>query len=147
KKRLFRDHACGLPLPRGLVELLDLAQQSDWAVAVVTNAPLENAEHVLGVLGIRERFEVVVGAESVKAHKPDPEPYALALAKLGLAAHQAAAFEDSPSGVRSAVAAGLVTFGILTGHEAAELVAAGAGLCVSAFDAPALRASLAELLH
>jgi len=46
------------------------------------------------------------------------------------ARHQAIAFEDSPSGVTSAVAAGLLTIGVGTGHPPATLLAAGAAFVI-----------------
>jgi len=49
--------------------------------------------------------ESVVGDE-VSNGKPHPEPYLLAAAKLGVDPTRCVAIEDSPTGVRSAVAAG-----------------------------------------
>lgn len=46
------------------------------------------------------------------------------------ARRQAIAFEDSPSGITSAVAAGLLTVGVATGHPPATLLAAGAAFVI-----------------
>ena len=51
-------------------------------------------------------FAVIVTGDRVTHGKPHPEPYATALGELGLTAGECVALEDSPSGVRSAVAAG-----------------------------------------
>jgi phosphoglycolate phosphatase len=91
---------------------------------VVTNAPKENARHVLGALGLDPPLLVL--AEEVGRGKPDPLPYQVALKRLGVAPEEALAFEDSPSGVKSAVGAGLPTYALLTGHPQEALLAAGA---------------------
>jgi phosphoglycolate phosphatase len=91
---------------------------------VVTNAPKENAHHVLGALGLDPPLLVL--AEKVGRGKPDPLPYQAALKRLGVAPEEALAFEDSPSGVKSAVGAGLPTYALLTGHPQEALLAAGA---------------------
>ena len=57
-------------------------------------------------------------------HKPDPEPYARALEALGTAAREAVAFEDSPSGVASAQAAGVHTLGYTGSSVPQDLSAA-----------------------
>ena len=48
----------------------------------------------------------VCGCE-VKNGKPDPEPYLIALRKLGITADEAVVIENAPFGIRSAKAAGL----------------------------------------
>lgn len=75
-------------------------------LAVVSGAARSEVETVLRAAGI-DVFEVVVAAEDVKHGKPDPEGYLRALELLGLAGAEAAAIEDTPSGVAAAKAAGL----------------------------------------
>ena len=54
-------------------------------------------------------FAAIVTAEHVARKKPDPEVYDIALTRLGLAAAQCVAFEDSENGLRAALSAGLRT--------------------------------------
>lgn len=49
----------------------------------------------------------------VPTSKPDPAVYRFALARLGVAPHEALAVEDSPTGAASAVAAGIATAGLV----------------------------------
>lgn len=58
--------------------------------------------------------------------------------RLGLAAEDCLAFEDSFSGLASAHAAGIRTVGILTCRKAEEMLARGAFLAVPHFDADEL---------
>ncbi|WP_337843943.1 HAD family phosphatase [Thermus sp.] len=124
KEARFRALAQGLSPTPGLPELLGKARAKGLLWGVVTNAPKENASHVLEALGLSPPLLVL--AEEVGRGKPDPLPYRVALARLGVRPEEALAFEDSPSGVRSAVGAGIPTYALLTGHPAEALLEAGA---------------------
>jgi len=52
-------------------------------------------------------FEFTIAREDVARGKPDPEPYALACRRFGLAPDEVLAVEDSDAGAASARAAGL----------------------------------------
>ncbi len=112
KEARFRDRlgASVAPTP-GLPELLDRARDAGLPCAVVTNAPRANADAMLAAIGLTGRFPVVIAAGDTPRGKPDPGPYLAALAGLGAVASQALAFEDSPSGIAAAVAAGILTVG------------------------------------
>ena len=58
-------------------------------------------------LGLDRHLTAVVSGDEVRRHKPAPDVYRLALARLGVAADEAVAFEDAPVGVRAARAAGI----------------------------------------
>ncbi|APD08949.1 MULTISPECIES: HAD family hydrolase [Thermus] len=124
KEARFRELAQGLEPTPGLRNLLQKAEAQGLLWGVVTNAPRENAHHVLQALSLKPPLLVL--AEEVGRGKPDPLPYRVALARLGVAPEEALAFEDSPSGVRSAVGAGIPTYALLTGHGAESLLEAGA---------------------
>ncbi|WP_243031065.1 HAD family hydrolase [Thermus altitudinis] len=131
KEARFRELAQDLkPMP-GLLELLEEAQAKGLTWGVVTNAPKANAHHVLGALGLKPPLLVL--AEEVGRGKPHPLPYQVALKRLGLLPKEALAFEDSPSGVRSAVGAGITTYAILSGHPREALLEAGADRVIASF--------------
>lgn len=138
KEARFRQRGEQLqPLP-GLMDLLKWVESSKLKSAVVTNAPRENAEFMLEALQLTATFPVVVLAEDAPAGKPDPAPYQLALSLLEVTSEAAIAFEDSPSGVRSAVGAGLFTIGVASTHHPETLQAAGAKKVISDFTEPEL---------
>jgi HAD superfamily hydrolase (TIGR01509 family) len=120
------------PLP-GLLELLDWADAQGLKQAVVTNAPVENVEFMLQVLGLADRFPTVILAEHLERGKPDPLPYQVALQQLGVDATAAIAFEDSPAGVRPAVGAQILTIGITSTQSAQTLYKLGAALATPDF--------------
>jgi HAD superfamily hydrolase (TIGR01509 family) len=127
KEAQFRQRASTevVPLP-GLLNLLDWADSQALQLALVTNAPANNARSMLQALKLTDRFSTVVLAEELERGKPDPLPYQVALQQLAVSPQSALAFEDSPSGIRSAVAAGILTIGVASTHEPELLTAAGA---------------------
>jgi beta-phosphoglucomutase len=82
-------------------------------VAIASGAARAEIEAVLVGAGMREIFDVLVGAEDVECGKPDPEGYLLALELVNrrvadpIAAADALVFEDSLLGMQSAIAAGM----------------------------------------
>jgi beta-phosphoglucomutase len=138
KEAAFRRLALDLKPLDGLLALLDWADERGIKIALVTNAPRLNAEHMLDVLGITERFPIQITIEQVERGKPDPLPYLTALERLGVRADEAIAFEDSPSGMKAAKGAGIFSFGILTGLTAQEMRDVGADATIEDFHAPAL---------
>ena len=136
KEEAYRAGLGDLEPIAGAVALLDFADLRGLKRAVVTNAPRANAEKVLAALGIGQRLPIlVIGAELARA-KPDPLPYLTALERTGALAGRSLAFEDSLSGVRSAVAAGLTVVGMTTTLASRALIDAGATLTVSNFTDP-----------
>jgi beta-phosphoglucomutase-like phosphatase (HAD superfamily) len=90
-------------------------------------------------------FPLKILSDDLGAGKPDPKPYRVALEQLGLEAKEALAFEDSPTGVRSAKEAGIATVAITSGHSREALVKEGADLLVADFADSALWAYLNQL--
>ncbi|ANY78051.1 hypothetical protein BB934_07235 [Microvirga ossetica] len=138
KEATFRRMATQLKPLEGLLDLLDWAEGSGIKIALVTNAPRLNADHMLEVLGLAGRFKVEITIEEVERGKPDPLPYLTAIERLGISDGEAIAFEDSPSGMRAAKAAGLFSFGVLTGLTADEMRDVGADGAIMTFRDPAL---------
>ncbi len=99
----------GIPLRPGAAALLAyLADQGvPMAVATSTNAPY--AQRRLARSGLLDYFEVVVTRTDVRHPKPHPEPYLLAARRMGVDPAHCIAVEDSPAGVRAAIAAGIAT--------------------------------------
>jgi HAD superfamily hydrolase (TIGR01509 family) len=140
KEESFRERTGELvPLP-GLLEFVEEARRRGMGVALVTNAPKENVFAMLDALGLEDAFEPTIVAEDVGVGKPDPAPYNAALEALGVRADEAVAFEDSPSGIASSVAAGIPTVGIASTQDPEELEELGVELVAQDFDDPKLEA-------
>jgi beta-phosphoglucomutase len=144
KEARFRELAPQLKPLQGLSEIVNWAEAHKLRQAVVTNAPPENVQHTLRALHLENHFHSVVIADDLGIGKPDPAPYQYALNQFGIVAEQAVAFEDSPSGVRSAVGAGIPTIGIASTQDPKTLYAVGAVLIVPDFSAPELWSFLGQ---
>lgn len=99
-------HATELTLFTDAVATVRAVTDAGVPVAVVSSS---SRAHVLRCLDrgrIRDRVGVVVGADDVSAHKPDPMPYLTAARELGVAAAGCTVVEDTEVGVMSARAAG-----------------------------------------
>ena len=129
----------------GLMPLLSRAADHGWNCAIVTNAPRANAEAMLAALGLSTRFDPVVIGDELPRGKPDPLPYQTALDRLGIDAVQALAFDDSPSGVASASAAGIATLGLRSSLRHDALIGAGAHDTIADFTDPVLDHWIAQL--
>ncbi|NET02099.1 MAG: HAD-IA family hydrolase [Sphaerospermopsis sp. SIO1G2] len=133
KEAMFRDRASHLKPMDGFLELIKWTEKQDIKRALVTNAPRLNAEFMLDILGIKQFFHTIVLADDCIAGKPDPEPYKVALSKLGITAQKAVALEDSPSGIFAAVAAQIPTIGVTSTHDPQILENLGAFMTISDF--------------
>jgi sugar-phosphatase len=105
----IRDRGAALP---GVSAALALCARRGWRVALASNSPATLCHLVLEVLGIAAAFHAVVSADEVERAKPDPSIYQLAAGKLGVVPEDCVVFEDSPTGVRAARAAGMCVVAI-----------------------------------
>jgi HAD superfamily hydrolase (TIGR01509 family) len=101
----------GAPLRPGAEGLVrSLAGRMRLGVASSTTAPLVR----LGLerAGLLDAFETIASGADLGRPKPFPDAYLEACRALGVAPSAAVAFEDSPVGVRAAVAAGMVVVAV-----------------------------------
>jgi beta-phosphoglucomutase len=109
-----------LKLLPGLAELLETAKAANIPMGIGTAAPSANVDFVLDHLSIRHYFQAVIHAEDVEKGKPDPEVFFKVADKLGVAYSNCLVFEDSPTGARTALNAGMKAIILTTTHPAAE---------------------------
>ena len=100
-----------IPWRPGARELLEALKAEGVPSALVTMSWRSLADAVLGALP-EGTFDVVVTGDEVSHGKPHPEPYRAAARLLGVSPQDCVAIEDSPTGVRSAAAAGVPTVGV-----------------------------------
>jgi HAD superfamily hydrolase (TIGR01509 family) len=138
KEAQYRAKANTLQPTPGLDRLLQLIDLVPLKTAVVTNAPKANAVYMLKLLNLTKTFPLVILAEDAPPGKPDPAPYLLGLEKVAVAATEAIAFEDSPTGIQAAVAAGIYTIAIASTHNPEVLKEFGASMVIPDFNSPQL---------
>ncbi|KAI0489187.1 hypothetical protein KFK09_029029 [Dendrobium nobile] len=129
----------------GLHKLCKWVKDRGLKRAAVTNAPRPNAELMISILGLTDFFHVlVVGSECERA-KPFPDPYLRALKELNASPEHTVVFEDSVSGIKAGVAAGMPVVGLTTRNPEKLLMDAGASLLIKDYENPKLWAALEEI--
>jgi HAD superfamily hydrolase (TIGR01509 family) len=103
-----REH---VPWRPGARELLASLRTAEVPSALVTMSWRSLADAVVAALPA-DTFTVVITGDEVQHGKPHPEPYLAAARALGVEVTDCVAIEDSPTGVRSAVAAGVPTLAV-----------------------------------
>ncbi len=113
KTRIFQNMLATetIVLRPGIMEVLEIAQNKGFKLALVTTTSSTNVSDILSATGIaRDRFDVTISNEMVVREKPDPEAYNLALRKLGLLPSEVIAIEDNLDGQKAALSAELKCF-------------------------------------
>jgi len=108
--------ARGVPLMPGAKGLLKQLY-GKVPIALASNGLRRDVLAMLEANGLTSFFNAICTLEDVKEGKPQPEIYLLACRLLSVVPEQAVAFEDSPTGVRAAVAAGLSVVGVSSKPE------------------------------
>lgn len=90
----------------GIERFLTQVRDAQIPAAIVTNATTSIAQRTADAAP-EGTFSVIIGNDETTHPKPDPQPYLLAAQRLGVEPSRCVALEDSPSGVRSATAAGM----------------------------------------
>lgn len=125
-------------LYHGAREILAALAERGIALGLCTNKPAEATHRILGQLGLKGRFQAVVGGDSYPAKKPDPAPVRGLLADLGVAPAAAAMIGDSRNDIDAGRAAGLTTVAVSYGYSTLPMLALGADWVVD---------HLSEVLH
>ncbi len=77
--------------------------------AVVSGSTRDSVTASLEALHLLNHFETLVCAGDYSRSKPDPEPFLLAAARLGVAPEDCLVFEDTVMGIEAATAAGMAS--------------------------------------
>ncbi|GHH84823.1 phosphatase [Streptomyces sulfonofaciens] len=103
----------------GVADVLRALPRDRWAV--VTSASRRTADARLRRVGLDA--PVLITADDITRGKPDPEPFLVAAARLGVAPADCLVVEDAPAGLQAARAAGMRSIAVTTTHPASRLEA------------------------
>jgi beta-phosphoglucomutase-like phosphatase (HAD superfamily) len=101
--------------PTSLVDVVR-RHHGEKPMAVGTGASTDEARAALLRCGLDALFDVVVGADQVKAPKPAPDTFLLCARRLGVPPGACVVFEDSPMGLSAARRAGMTAVDVLEVH-------------------------------
>jgi HAD superfamily hydrolase (TIGR01509 family) len=97
----------GQPVLPGVREYLREARRLGLKIGLASSSGGDYVRGHLKRLELFDYFDATKCFEDTALHKPEPEPYLAVLDAIGVAPHEAVAFEDSPNGVAAARAAGI----------------------------------------
>ncbi|GAB3154420.1 HAD family phosphatase [Microbacterium neimengense] len=101
----------GVPFRPGARQLLASLRAAGVRTALVTMSLRRMADAVVELIDF-DAFDLVIAGDEATRPKPFPDPYLQACASLGVDPARTVAIEDSPNGLRSAIAAGTVALGV-----------------------------------
>ena len=104
KKSLDED---GMPVKRGLPELLDYLKENRYQTAVASSSSRATVEDYLRRAGMEKTFSALVCGDMITRGKPEPDIFLKAAEELGAAPEDCLILEDSSNGIRAAHAEGM----------------------------------------
>ena len=97
-----------------------ISRASAWLSVSSGHCPAQNNDH---------------GGQPMSARgKPAPDPFLLAAGCLGYCASRCVVFEDSPSGIKAGVAAGVIVVAVCTSHFRGQIEDCGAHFVVEIME-------------
>ena len=104
-----RIKAEGIPIKKGLIELLTFLKERDIKIALATSTSRQTAQLNLEISDTAKFFDALVCGNDVVNGKPHPEVFLTAAERLGADPENCVAYEDSINGIISAHDAGMTT--------------------------------------
>jgi phosphoglycolate phosphatase len=112
------------PYP-GMVSLCKRLDLAGASLAVVSNKPERFTRQLLAILGMADRFALVLGGDTLAHKKPSPQPLRWAARRLGVPLERCVMIGDSGLDIAAARAAGIpsiaVTWGLLSAQGLRDL--------------------------
>lgn len=108
---MHRLSTTGVPFRPGARELLAGLRAAGIKTGLVTMSMRRMAQSVVDLIDF-DAFDVIIAGDDATRPKPFPDPYLQACEALGVTPEETVAIEDSPNGLRSAVASGASSIGV-----------------------------------
>jgi HAD superfamily hydrolase (TIGR01509 family) len=125
---------------QGAAEAVKRISAAGVAVCVASQGKLSKTRLSLGLTGLRDLFPAgaLFSAWSVPRGKPHPDIYLHAASVMGTKPSRCVVVEDTPSGVRAAIAAGMRVMGYVADSDEQALRETGAEVLKSLHELPQL---------
>ncbi|MEB3342575.1 HAD family phosphatase [Okeania sp.] len=108
-----------LPIYSDTLDFINLVSQANLKMAVVTGSIQNEVELVLNKANLTDYFQVIIGGDHVKASKPEPDGYLLAVdilnqqyPDINLQPSECLVIEDTFPGIEAAKRAGMSVVGV-----------------------------------
>ncbi len=117
-----------------VAQTLEQLRQRDYRMTVATSRGVDSLKDLLTGMDLIHYFDLLLGADSVTKHKPDPEPVLITLEKMHFDASQTLVVGDMPVDIQMGKGAGCLTCGVTYGNATRrELIDAGADYVIDDF--------------
>ncbi len=101
-------------------KLIDSAIRTGYKIAVATSSTRKRAEKILNLLEIKDKLNILVTAEEVEKHKPNPDIFLKTAEELNIEPKDCIVFEDAVNGIQAAKKAGMRSIAVLTEYTKKE---------------------------
>lgn len=91
----------GVPVKKGLVELLHYLKDNNYKTIVATSSNRDRVDKILSQAKITEFFDDSICGDEVTKGKPNPEVFLKSCQKLGVNVDEAIVLEDSEAGIQA----------------------------------------------
>ena len=91
----------GVPVKKGLVELLHYLKDNSYKTIVATSSNRDRVDKILSQAKITEFFDDSICGDEVTKGKPNPEVFLKSCQKLGVNVDEAIVLEDSEAGIQA----------------------------------------------
>lgn len=91
----------GVPVKKGLVELLHYLKDNNYKTIVATSSNRDRVDKILEQAKITEFFDDSICGDEVTKGKPNPEVFLKSCQKLGVNVDEAIVLEDSEAGIQA----------------------------------------------
>ena len=105
----------------GVFEGLEWLKQNGILTAVVSNGRRNELRKTMDHLKLTPYFNEIISRDDAQSAKPDPLPYLMGAASLGISIESCVALEDSPTGLEAALRAEIPAAAVLTSFKRSEL--------------------------
>jgi HAD superfamily hydrolase (TIGR01509 family) len=109
--RMYAALRAGVPLVAGVTDVLDQLDAAGVPYAMGSNGTQEKMQITLGQHGLMGRFRVVLSGQAIGNPKPAPDVYLMAARACGADPAGCVVIEDSASGAKAGLAAGMRVLG------------------------------------
>lgn len=97
----------GVPVKKGLVELLHYLKDNNYKTIVATSSNRDRVDKILAQAKITEFFDDSICGDEVTKGKPNPEVFLKSCQKLGVNVDEAIVLEDSEAGIQASYGANI----------------------------------------
>ncbi|MFD2288886.1 HAD-IA family hydrolase [Pedobacter petrophilus] len=133
KRTLYAAMLPDIKLIEGVFDFIEKLKHEGIKIGIASSTTKSDFLLINDKYKLNTYFDVMVTGGDTSMHKPHPEPYLKAMEYLKALPEETAAIEDSPNGIKSALASGCTVIGLTTSFDQVVLKDAGAHFITDSF--------------